>query len=86
MTRRAQTAQLLLNFSGSKLSNMANRSNEIGGLNSDIIRTESEIIDRTFALSAVIAVANGANADEVRDWLHEENLESLLTKRELTFS
>jgi Domain of unknown function (DUF4272) len=64
---------------------MANRSHEIGGLISDRLRTEAEIIDRTLTLSAVIAAANGVSADEVRDWLNEEHLESSLTKRELAF-
>lgn len=64
---------------------MDNRSHEIGGLNSDRVCDESEIVNRTLTLSAVIAVANGASIDEVRDWLNDESLESSLTERELSF-
>lgn len=72
-------AHLALN---SLIFRMAARSLEIGGCETDVVRPLRDILNRTLALGAAVAVACGAPSDELFDWLTEIELLDELSAKE----
>ena len=64
---------------------MAKRSLEIGGGERDTPRSLVEVIERTLALGAVVAVSFGAPSSELTVWLEESELQTALTGDEREF-
>lgn len=64
---------------------MAKRSKEIGGEEGDILQSLENVLTRTLALGAAVAVSFDAPSNELIAWLKTSGLETALTAEECEF-